>query len=109
MTSHTCQSSQILLLPSPSSLDSAQFLRKLGLPLTVDFYDVYGFDDELLAMVPPNVLSVLFLFPADDKVRIPMRYGYGYGYIAGYGSLSSARFPYPWILGEWRAKIGCKT
>lgn len=30
--------------------------------------DVLGFDPELLQMVPPNALAVLFLFPVDDHV-----------------------------------------
>ena len=32
------------------------------------FVDVYGFDDELLAMVPSPVLAVLFLFPLTKEV-----------------------------------------
>ncbi|WFD33987.1 ubiquitinyl hydrolase 1 [Malassezia cuniculi] len=33
------------------------------------FYDVFGFDDELLAMIPQPVNALLFLFPLTDAVE----------------------------------------
>lgn len=48
-----------------------QFLWGLGLPEDeAEFYDVYGFDEELLKMVPKPVLAVLFLFPITAEVII---------------------------------------
>lgn len=38
----------------------------------VQFCDVYGLDDELLAMVPQPVLAVIFLYPLTSKVRFLM-------------------------------------
>jgi len=46
-----------------------QFVQGLGFPGDAGFYDVYGFDDDLLAMVPTPVLAVLLLFPISPEVR----------------------------------------
>jgi ubiquitin carboxyl-terminal hydrolase L3 len=46
-----------------------QFVQGLGFPGDAGFFDVYGFDDDLLAMVPTPVLAVLLLFPISPEVR----------------------------------------
>jgi ubiquitin carboxyl-terminal hydrolase L3 len=47
-----------------------QFLWGLGLAMReVECFDVYGFDEELLEMVPKPVLAVLFLYPITSKTE----------------------------------------
>lgn len=51
-----------------------QFVQGLGFPEDAGFHDVYGFDDDLLAMVPAPVLAVLLLFPITPEVRMKGMY-----------------------------------
>jgi ubiquitin carboxyl-terminal hydrolase L3 len=51
-----------------------QFVQGLGFPEDAGFYDVYGFEEELLAMVPAPVLAVLLLFPITPEVRMKGQY-----------------------------------
>lgn len=53
---------------------SVQFVQGLGFPEDAGFHDVYGFDDDLLAMVPAPVLAVLLLFPITPEVRMKGMY-----------------------------------
>ena len=47
--------------------------RSLGLPTEIGFHDIFGFEPDLLAMVPQPVHAILLLFPiteASEKARL---------------------------------------
>lgn len=58
----------IYWVPLESSPDAMnKVIYQLGVEPTVAFSDVYGFDEDLLAMVSQPVYAVVFLFPLNDK------------------------------------------
>jgi len=55
-------------LPLESNPDVINaYLRKLGIPEKWNCVDVYGFDDDVLSMVPKPATALLLLFPITEK------------------------------------------
>ena len=52
------------------SANILQFLHEAGLSKKWAIADVFGLDPELLAMLEQPVLSLLLLFPINEKVRL---------------------------------------
>ncbi|KAH7865045.1 hypothetical protein Vadar_001600 [Vaccinium darrowii] len=68
MDESPCANTWLPLEANPDVMN--QFLWGLGLPENeAECYDVYGFDEELLEMVPKLVLAVLFLYPMTAKTE----------------------------------------
>jgi ubiquitin carboxyl-terminal hydrolase L3 len=68
MDESPCAKTWLPLEANPDVMN--QFLWGLGLPEDeAECYDVYGFDEELLEMVPKPVLAVLFLYPMTAKTE----------------------------------------
>ena len=51
-----------------SLYDLFQFLESLGVETTWQYFDVFGLDPELLAILPQPVIALLLLFPVTEKV-----------------------------------------
>jgi hypothetical protein len=49
----------------------AQYVHSLGMSTEWAFTDVWGLDEELLAMLPQPVLALILLFPITSEVRRP--------------------------------------
>ena len=45
-----------------------QYVSHLGMEMSFKFYDVFGMDPELLAMIPQPCIALMLLFPISDKV-----------------------------------------
>ncbi|KAJ1794085.1 Ubiquitin carboxyl-terminal hydrolase isozyme L3 [Coemansia sp. RSA 2399] len=61
-------------VPLESSPDAMnKVIRQMGVGASAAFSDVFGFDDELLEMVPQPVHALVFLFPLTDKFEDPRK------------------------------------
>lgn len=49
---------------------TVQYVQTLGINEQWQFVDVWGFEKELLDMVPQPVCAVLLLYPISDKVYL---------------------------------------
>lgn len=56
-------------LPSKAAEIFTEYMQKLGLPETWGFSEMYGFDEELLGMIPQPVIGVIL--NAEYKVKNP--------------------------------------
>ena len=46
-----------------------QYAANLGMKMSYQFHDVFGLDEELLAMIPQPCIALLLLFPINEKVQ----------------------------------------
>ena len=55
---------------SSSTLFTVQYVQSLGVGEQWQFVDVWGFDKELLDMLPRPICAVLLLYPISEKVYV---------------------------------------
>lgn len=49
-------------------LPRTQYVTNLGMETNFQFHDVFGLDADLLGMIPSPCVSLLLLFPINEKV-----------------------------------------